>query len=128
MMDESKEREFTRVRIDVDVEVASAGRVVISSHTKDLSMVGVYVFTTDALPLGSQCRITLFLGGREHGVRVEASGTVARADADGMAVEFAGIEGVDSFNHLRNLVLYNTGDTRRAKRELQEHLGIKRQE
>ena len=33
---------------------------------------------------------------------------------------------VDSFIHLRNLVLYNSVDTEQVEREFEQHLGLKR--
>ncbi|MGE0684275.1 MAG: hypothetical protein AB7P69_25630, partial [Candidatus Binatia bacterium] len=71
---------------------------------------------------------TLLLGGKESPVRVEVGGKVVRVDTDGMGVEITEIVGVESFEHLRNLVRYNSADTDQVEQEFHDHIGIKRRE
>ena len=87
---------------------------------------GVCLQCDAALELGTRVELTLFLGGRAEGVKIEIEGKVARIADEGFAVRFTQIVGAESFEHLRNLVLYNAADDMdNVQRELDEHLGLK---
>lgn len=118
-------REFTRVRLTVGVEVKESGHEKISGQGRDLSLKGVYVRSPQQLPAGTRCEVTLVLSGTPEPMYVHVTGRVVYADAQGMGIEFMEVD-LDSFNHLRNLVLYNALDTERIEREFDEHLGIRR--
>jgi hypothetical protein len=47
---------------------------------------------------------------------------------DGMAFVFTSILGLESFEHLRNLVCYNAPDVEQVERELTAHVGIRKRE
>lgn len=120
-------REFTRVPIHLNVEFSSSQRATSSvCQLKDVSMNGVYVHCDNPLPIGSDCQIAVFLGSRETPMRLEVKGKVARVDTDGMGMEITEIVGIESFEHLRNLVLYNSSDVDQVEQEFNEHIGIKR--
>jgi len=58
---------------------------------------------------------------------VRAKGFVSRAGVGGMAIEFTDIIGLDSWDHLRGLVLLNAEDSQRAQEQLANHLGLRPQ-
>lgn len=120
------QREFTRVHVQVVVEITALGRTLSSSQPQDLSMKGLLVRTSDHLPVGTPCQVKLLLG--ETGVEIQAEGEVVRDYPEGFAVQFSRILGVESYGHLKNLVLYNAQDTERVEREFQGHLGLRRKE
>ena len=122
-----EKREFTRAPIKLEAEVTAGETVIISDETRDVSMRGLYVLCDQRLPVGTGCRVVLFLGGRPSQVRIEATGIIARIKDSGMAVQFNEME-TDSFVHLRNLVLANAADTACVEQELSGHLGLKRRE
>jgi hypothetical protein len=119
-------REFTRVRAHVEAQVSSDTPVLIAGEARDISLNGVYVLCDERLPAGTPCRVFLFLGESQEQLVIRANGKIARSDETGMGVELTGIP-VDSFDHLRNLVLYNSGrEIEQVEREFKSHTGIKK--
>jgi hypothetical protein len=128
MKSDSNQREFTRIPMQLDVQITPTQQPTTSYQVKDVSMKGLYLLCEQPLPMGTACRVTLLLGDKESPVRIEVGGQVARVDTDGMGVEITEIVGVESFEHLRNLVLYNSPNTDRVEQEFHDHIGIKRRE
>ncbi len=123
----AEKREFTRVPIHLNVEFSSPQRGTSSAcELRDVSMNGLYIHCDDPLPIGSDCKIAVILGGEEAPIRIEVNGKIARVDADGMGMEITEIIGIESFAHLRNLVLYNASNVDQVEQEFHEHIGIKR--
>lgn len=118
-------REFTRVRLAVGVEVDQPGRPKISGRGRDLSVKGVYVECSKPLPPSTPCDVTIVLSGTPEPMQVHVTGRVVYAEPGGMGIEFVEVD-VDSFIHLRNLVLYNSVDTEQVEREFAQHIGWKR--
>jgi hypothetical protein len=123
----SNRREFTRVSVPNEAELRLEDRV-IDATLRDVSMVGAYMPSDAELPLGTKCRVVIFLDGRTGKTRIEADARVARSDAKGLAIEFEDLVGLDSYWHLRSLVVYNAQDPEQAEREVDEHIGIRRRE
>jgi hypothetical protein len=129
LKNEANRREFTRVPVQVEVEVTSEKPPTVSGQATDVSLKGRYLVCDNPLPLGSDCRVALLLGGRENSLRIEVCGKIARVDDAGMGLEITEIMGLDSFEHLRNLVLYNsTTDTGQVEGEFDSHVGLKRRD
>jgi len=125
-METGPQREFTRIPIGVEAKVETADRTILSSETMNVSMKGILVRTEEQLPAGTECEITLYLN---HGeIRIEAHGSVVRAYAEGIAIQFDRLNGVESYEHLRNLVRYNATDLEKVEEELHAHLGIRKRE
>jgi hypothetical protein len=119
-------REFTRVRAHVEAQVSADSPVLIAGEARDISLNGVYVLCDERLPPGTPCRVFLYLGEPQEQLVIRANGKIARADETGIGVELTGIP-VDSFDHLRNLVLYNSGkELERVEGEFKSHTGIKK--
>jgi hypothetical protein len=70
----------------------------------------------------------LLLGGGETPIRIEVAGTIARVETTGMGLEITEVVGVESFEHLQNLVLYNAPDPKQVEQEFKGHIGLKRKE
>jgi hypothetical protein len=128
MKSDVNQREFTRIPMRLEVQVTPTQQPTTSYPIKDVSMKGLYLRCEQPLPMGTACRVTLLLGDKENPVRIEVGGKVARVDTDGMGVEITEIVGVESFAHLRNLVLYNSPDTDQVEQEFHDHIGIRRRE
>lgn len=118
-------REFTRVRLAVGVEVDQPGRCKISGRGRDLSVKGVYVECPQPLPPSPPCEVTIVLSGTPEPMQVHVTGRVVYVEPKGMGIEFVEVD-VDSFIHLRNLILYNSVDTDQVEREFEQHVGLKR--
>lgn len=123
-MSGAENRQFLRVATEVEAEVSGAGGAARGA-TRDLSLKGMFLHVAEPFPEGSTVRVTLFLDGRGGELTVRALGWVARSSADGMAIEFTELIGLDSWDHLRNVVLLNAEDTQRAQEQFARHRGLK---
>jgi hypothetical protein len=118
------QRQFLRVSTEVEAEASGAGGTVAGS-TRDISLKGMFLLTTEPFPEGSTCRLTLYLDGRAGDLRVVANGFVVRSLIDGMAIEFSELIGLESWSHLRSLVVFNAEEPQRAQEQFAAHLGLR---
>lgn len=125
-MEASNQREFTRIPVQVRAHVQGGGCNIVNSATQNLSLKGVLVTCAEALPEGTECQITLLLGDGE--IEIEAEGTVVHRYPEGIALQFTRILGLESFEHLRNLLLYNAPDPNQVESEFEASTGIHRKE
>lgn len=129
-MEHVNKRSFTRVPPHIDVLVEAAGRPRIHGRTRDVCMNGLFMdmdMDRDAgsvLPVDTPCQVTILLGGSQERIRV--NGQVVRADRSGMALRFTEILGLESYEHLRNLLLHNAELTDQIEKELSESIGLRR--
>jgi hypothetical protein len=125
MPEKSNRRAFSRVPVKFALEILSAQKRMGSTETLNISMKGLFAKTAEQLPVGSECRVILHLdepGGEE---RIEAKAYVVRSSADGLAVEFSET-GLESYRHLRKLIMINSTDVAQTEKELDDHIGLKR--
>jgi hypothetical protein len=122
MSDDRERREFLRVPFRVEVTLQGDHATVVSADVRDVSLNGLYAAAAGRLPPGSLCEVLLVLGGPGSEVRLSLRGRVARVDRAGMGVEFLDM-GLDTYFHLRNLVMFNTTDRTRVEEEFKVHLG-----
>lgn len=127
MSKQENPREFTRVTTGFTVEIEAEGRTIESARMQDLSMNGVFVICEDRLPLECDCRVTLRLGDPGSGIKITAAGKVMRhgTEPPGFALQFSELD-VESYEHLRQLVLLNSQDPDQVEQEISGHLGLKR--
>ena len=125
MPSDSNKRDFTRVPSGLDVDIRFDDGTELTEHIDDVSVRGLFVQSETRFPVGTKCRLVLHLGGRGHGIALEASGQVARCTEEGMGMRFDEIS-YDAFEHLRNLVRFNSGDPEAIEDELDDHLGIRK--
>jgi hypothetical protein len=121
-------REFTRIPINLTVEVKSGDVVVKTDKTLDLSMKGIGIQADQMLPLHSECTVCIYLGGEESGVNINVKGKVMRSVDSQMAIEFTKIN-LDSYEYLQNLVMHNSNASHEAvEEEIHNHLGLKKRD
>jgi hypothetical protein len=123
-MEHVNKRIFTRVPPHIDVQVEAAERPRIQGRTRDVCMNGLYMVSEAVLPVDTPCRVTLLLSGTEE--RIQVNGRVVRVDGSGMAMCFTEILGLESYEHLRNLLLHNAELAAQIEKELNESIGLKR--
>jgi hypothetical protein len=123
MADTPENRRFLRVATAVEVEVAGAGG---SAHgtTRDISLAGMFVKTDQPIPEGSTCTATLFIDGRAGTMQIVIQGEIVRVGSGGMAIGFTALSGLESWEHLRNLILMNAVEPAQAHAEFSRHLGL----
>ena len=120
------EREFTRVPVNMEVEVKSGRSTILGRLTKDISLNGLFLISAKKFPVDTDCHLTILLGGPKKRQRIKLRGKVVRVEERGMAFAFHEIMGSLSFAHLRTLILYNSPEARSVEKEFKTHLGIKR--
>ena len=126
-MSAAKDRDFSRARVAMEVTVTDGETVVVSEHTRDVSMNGVFVVGESPFVEDTLCDITIHLGGRQTDERIDVKGRVARVADDGFGIVFDEIP-LDAYDHLRKLVLYDVPDADSVDDEIRSHEGIKRAE
>jgi len=117
-------REFSRVAVHLRAEVTASGTIHRDGTMENLSLKGGFFRTTNAPAEGQPCDVRLHLDGT--GVEVHAAGHVVRSGPAGCAIQFTEIIGIDSLEHLRNVILFNSHDPAQVEREFHEHLGLRR--
>ena len=125
MSETVEKREVTRASARVAVEINLADKTVTLDRTRDVSMKGIFCEADDALPMGSTCRVSILVGGPEGGSTISARAKVVRVEEDGMGLEFVELIGMESYTHLRNLVLHNSEDRDTVEAEIERRAGLK---
>lgn len=126
MAQESNRREFTRASVHIEAEVTSNETSTVTGNVRDVSMNGLFLECQAAVSIGTPCLVIVHLGDDREAPRIQIGGTVARTQADGIAITFTEVLGLDSYDHLRNLVRFNAGKAlEHVEEELQTHAGIK---
>jgi hypothetical protein len=124
--EKSNQREFTRVLVSARTEIRAGATTLSGAPTHSLSMKGMSIQTADRIPVGTECEISIILVEAE--VEIQLLGTVVVELADGLAFQFTKVLGLESFEHLRNLVFYNAPDVDVVENEFTAHAGIHRRE
>jgi hypothetical protein len=122
----SEKREFIRVPFSTRVEIVAQDKTFASEIGIDISMTGVRVAVGVPVPAaGTPCSVNIILASSDPRVVIEARGTVIRSAPGSLAVSFTELE-LDSYDHLRRLIMNNTDEPERAEREFLSHWGIRR--
>ena len=117
-------RSFTRVPTALPVHVA-CGPESRAGTCRDVSMAGLYCVTEAPFATGARVALAIPVGD----FRIRAAGVVVRAGADGMAIEILELADPESYQHLQQLVRFNSPTHEMAdhvEQELATHLGIRR--
>jgi hypothetical protein len=122
----AKKREFIRVPFNTTVVVRVQDRVIRSKGEINISMGGIRLPTRDAIPPAEAlCRVTINLGGSENPIHIEVRGTIIRSREGSLAIKFIDLD-IDSYQHLRQLIVNNADDPDRAELEFVAHWGTRR--
>jgi hypothetical protein len=125
MTDYTTRREFTRVPVHIWGTFKDGERELLTAEVTTLSLRGCYASTFEALPMGTASALTLFTEDDETALHITVAARVVRSDEDGMGVEFTEMP-LESYDHLRMLVLLNSSDPDKVEREFRSHIGLKR--
>lgn len=124
----NEHREFTRVPIKVWVEIRAQDVTIKTHKTHDLSMLGISLqHEGTILPVGTLCDISVFLEGSEPPIHVDMMGKVERSTEKDLGIKFSEVK-LESYEHLQNLVRYNSQNTDVIDQEIGDHIGLKRKE
>jgi hypothetical protein len=120
-------RKSSRVPLGLSADVRIDG-VVRRCAVINLSLGGVAVATEEPFPPGAACHVALLLDGGEDVVRCDLEGVVVRSTAGATGIAFSEVAGLESFEHLHNLLLYNASDPERIVGEFGHFLGLRRKD
>lgn len=117
-------REYTRISMKVEVESERISDQEISLGTTDcVSMNGIFIECERLFEVGTECRVTIFVGGRESDVSIQAKAEVVTLAKKGMGVKIITHLELNSYEHLRKLVMYNADSSvDRVETEIKTHL------
>jgi len=117
-------REFSRVPVHLRAEVLVGGTLLPEGIMESLSLKGGFFRCGTPPAEGVRCEVRLHLDGTA--VEVHTQGHVVHRAADGAAIQFDEIVGVDSLDHLRNLILFNSHNPAQVEQEFHDHIGLMR--
>ena len=113
---EPEHHQFTWVPPTLKVHLTASGMPLLGAEVRALNMKGMIVFTESRLNLGTPCEAVLSQKDWEGQIRT--TGTVVSFHANGFRVEFLTIDSLESYINLRNLILPNLGDLKKAGEDL----------
>lgn len=120
------QREFTRVKVAIDVELRVGGNVVISGEIHNVSLNGLLIRADSTVPDQVPCLARTHLDGGIGGPTIEANGRIVRSGSGQLAIQVSEILGSESVRHLQNLILYNSGpQADQTEAEFYGHRGLK---
>ena len=111
------QRKRTRVLFKTLVDLESGDTRLTGLATRNLSLKGVFVESTRQLAIDTPVEVRLTLSGTGSNITLEMKGKIIRTEENGMGVDFMEID-LDSFQHLRNIVMYNAGNATDVDHEL----------
>ena len=115
---DAEKRKNTRIDFQTSVVLRSAGETILSAaDSKDISLKGMFIKTAKVLAVGTPCDLELNLSGTSTRLRISVKGRISRQGEGGLGVSFDGID-LDSYWHLKNLLLYNAPDPDALEKEL----------
>lgn len=85
-------------------------------NSRDISIKGIFVYTRQPFSVGDLCAIRIVLSGSNIGESIKAEGKVVRKEESGVGIFFESLD-LDSFMHLKKLVLYNADDPDEIEKE-----------
>lgn len=102
-------RKYTRLPLDIMVELNMKDGTRLYGETADLSLDGAFVNLTPPsdVSIGQSCKLELIIKSEEGWVRVEFESTVAHTKEEGIGVRF---EAVNAAHHESFLKLFIEGD------------------
>ena len=105
-----EKRKNTRVSFNTHVVLkCNEVEIMAVAGSKDISMKGIFVETDRKLPVGTQCDVGILLSGTTSTLSLSMKGIIVRDTPTGMGIHFESIE-VDSYYHLKNLIMYNSSN------------------
>jgi len=120
-----EKRDFIRVPFSTEVDVRVQGRTIRSREGINISMSGIHLTTADTIPpAGTPCQVKIILEMSGSRIVIEASGKMVRSHPGNVAIEFIELD-LDSYHHLRRLIVSNADDPERAENEFSAHWGIR---
>lgn len=115
-------RLFSRVPVKVQADISDGSLSSMACETRDLSLQGVFVESDVLFPLTTPCTVTLLLQGLVLPIELKLKATVVRCEPQGLGLQFSAVDNLETYQHLRNLVLLNSLNPDEVLAEESRHL------
>ena len=117
MATENEKRKNMRIDFKTRVILKSAEQTILSdADSRDISLKGMFVKTDQAIQVGTPCELELILSGASTSLSLSMQGKITRQADDGLGISFDGVD-LDSYWHLKNLLMYNAQDPDALEKE-----------
>ena len=114
---DTEKRKNIRIDFKTKVVLKCAGETISSdADSKDISLKGMFIKTDKVLAAGTPCDLELILTGASTNLNLAIKGKITRRETDGLGVSFDGVD-LDSYWHLKNLLLYNAQNPDEIEKE-----------
>ena len=120
-----EKRKHTRIPLKFNLEVKTADGRTFEGYTKDISFGGTRITLTDKndLKIDQECTVSLILQ-TEPGPKIDFNCRVIHIHKSDLGLKFLSIEGLDSYDHFKNLMVFNHKQPDHLLKELEEHPGL----
>lgn len=118
-------REFSRVELELQSKVKAKDKETAFTGKHNVSMKGLFIKGKTDWSIGTECEVHLILDGQNPPVDIEVRARVQRITEEGIAFLFTEVS-LEAYEHLHNLVLLNSDNTKKVEREFKNHLGLKK--
>jgi c-di-GMP-binding flagellar brake protein YcgR len=108
----------------ITLKEKSSGKVIKKSRSKDISLNGMFVETTDKLEEGTVCILELLLPNTKDKTVVTIECVVARSSDEGFGITFENMD-ITSYEHLKNIVIYNSDNPHEVLEQCEKRPGFK---
>lgn len=88
----------------------------IKCSVENLSLNGILLKSDEEIPKDTDVNIEIILEGTSSQLSINLEGIVVRSEKSETAVEFKSVD-LDSFIHLKNIVVYNEGSEEKIMKE-----------
>ena len=111
-------RRRTRVHFKTQVVLKTGiSEIKAGAKSSDISMKGMFITTDEKISVGTPCDIEIVLSGTTSRLALNIKAVIARRDKDGLGIIFDSMD-VDSYFHLKNIVMYNASDPDVIEKEI----------
>lgn len=121
---ENNQRGRIRASFDTEIVIKKDDKIIVSNHTRDISLNGIFVVTKDRLEVDTICDLTIALNSHVTSLNLRLKAKIVRHSDDGMAVHFEEME-LETYQHLKNIVLYNSENPEDFLQQCDERPGFK---
>ena len=104
-------RKHSRVGFTTKIEIIlnhQGQQVILEAGSKDLSLKGIFGHTDQQFTIDSPCSVNVYLTGGVDEIKLAIEGRIVRQTESGIGIVFESMD-VDTYTHLKNIVLYNSG-------------------
>ena len=121
-----KQRKHTRLPLELTAEIKLSNGAIFKGVTKNISFGGIFfkISGLTELKQGDHCTFSIILQEEVERLSIDFNSEVIHIQRSGIGLRFISINGADSYNHFKNLMVMNSPDPDRLLEELELHPGI----